>query len=419
MSYSVALHSQLDNMSVVASEEPRLIPPPRRKTANLPIPPPRRKRANSSIKHHHVEEETSISSSCNNKDSPTAKRGELRSSPPPTKPSPPSDLKKETSIAVKLLREEWMKSGSKSPPRIENYYTRTGPEIQRKTSAPPTTNTSSCADADAMEKSATTHAVAPAVEKDSPTRSKRPPAGPTPKVTTLIGPSRPRKPPTPPAPYVSTRNKTAPYSQLYGTTDSSTVVVIDSKAVDAGGERSLSAAPRNYGKMRGSQMRGQGSNRDDVSIVYGRKTQAALNKLVSTLKRFQGSSGSQKTSPVRKLSMNSVPPKRPPPAAMRYTPPEPRTVPSNTNSNDSSSESPCATCSVDSTSEENPCDSLYDDHIYMEVGKLALKSDVNEGSGSGMEKEDDEDDYVIMNPGENSHVYTPLVYDTRSKPTEG
>ena len=425
--FRIVLHSQLENlnnMSVVAappaSEEPKLIPPPRKKMVNSPIPPPRRKRASSSPKHHHIEEETSISSSCNNKNS-----GEHS---PPTKPSPPSDLdprKKETSIAVKLPREEWIKSGSNSLPRIENYYTRTGPEMRRKTSAPPSANTtSSCAaTTNAVEKSATpspTHAVAPAVEKESPTRSKRSPTGSTPKGTTPISPSRPKRPPIPPPPYNSTKNKTAPYSQLYtcSATDMSTVV-IDSKAVRAGDERSLSAAPRNYGKMRGSRTSGHGSNRDDASIVYGKKTQAALNKLVATLKRFQGSgSSSQKTSPVRKSNVSNTPPERPPPA-MRNTPPMLRTVPSNTNTDDSSNESACATYSIDSTNEENPCVNLYDDHIYMEVGKVAFKSDINEGGGSGMEKEDDEDDYVIMNLGENSHVYTPLTFDMRSESTAG
>jgi hypothetical protein len=95
------------------------------------------------------------------------------------------------------------------------------------------------------------------------------------------------------------------------------------------------------------------------------------------------------------------------------------------NSNDSGDESPsCATYSVD-RSEDNPCVNSNDDHIYMEVGEKVFKSrNVTGGSGGstaglgGLEGEDEEeDDYVIMNPGDNSHVYTPLAFHTRNNST--
>ena len=418
-----------------------------------PIAPPRRKRANSAAPKQPQIGVGVETSSCDKKDSVAANRSE-RSSPPP-KPSD-SDIHpsmKESSddstnsrsrIAVRPRREElWIKSGSNSLPRIENYYSRT--EMRRQTSEPPTNvvplyplTPSSCTTTTtiAAERSATPsppHGEAPAVDgKESPTtvRSKAKPsvapyAGPWKGTTPST--SRPRKPPRPPAPYYSCANKTAPYSQLYGTTvtdssaTSTTVVVIDSKAMDAGagGERSLSAAPKSYGKLSGSRT---GLNRDDISIVFGKKTQAALNKLVATVKRFQGSgSGSsklnQKTSPVRKSNADKTPPKRPPPAVKNTPrPPIPIATPS---SNDSSNVSPCAACSVDD-SEEDPYVNSYDDHIYTEVSKMVFKSNVREGSRSGMEEgDDDENDYVIMNPGENSHIYTPLAFDTRNKSTDG
>lgn len=411
-----------------ASEELTPIPPPRSKHKKepSPIPPPRRKRANSQSpgKHrHNIGIETSNSSSCSNKDSTAAKRsGE-----------PPNDMasttKKETNVAVTLLREEWMKDGSRSLPRIENYYTRDGPEMRRKTSAPlaqaantvvvrsPVATTTT----NAMEEKKA--AVAEKAE-ESPTRSTRLSAtGPTQKAnpSSLRRPNKPPKPPAP-APYHSTRNKTAPYSQLYsGATDTqasrstTTIVVIDSKAVaDAGSERSLNMAPRTYGKMSVSRTKsGQGkSNRDDASIVYGKKTQAALNTLVAAMKRFQGSS--QKTNPVRKSNANKTPPKRPPPA-VRNTP-HPK---SGSDENLS-----CTTYSVDK-SEDHPFVNLYDDHIYMEVGEKVFKSSIvtgatsrSAGLGLGLEEED-EDDYVIMNPGDNSHIYTPLTFHTRSNSTGG
>ena len=394
-----------------------------------PIAPPRRKRAHLAPKQHEIE--LNVETSSCNKDSAATKCSE-RSSPPP-KPSDIDPSKKEfssdstnsrSSIAVKPQREKLTKTTSL--PRIENYYTRTGPEIRRETSLPPTNvlslyplAQSSCTTtASAAEKSATpspTHGAAPAVEKARSKPSVRPYAG----KGIVPSSSHPRRPPKPPAPYNSCTNKTAPFSQLYGTAGSSTatVVVINSKVVDTGSERSLSAAPRSYGKMSGSHMSSQSSNRDDASIVYGKKMQVALSKLVATVKRFQGSgSGSscnQNTTPVRKSNANKTPPKRPPPA-VRNTPhpPIPKTIPSG------SDVSPCATCGVDD-SEENPYVNSYDDHIYMEVGKMAFKSKMREGSGSGIEEGDEEDPYVIMNPGDNSHIYTPLLFATRSKSTAG
>ena len=457
------------------SEELTPIPPPRKGRESSPIPPPRRKRANSSYspKRHHAA--AAINSlSCNNKDSAAANARccDERSSPPPiaNKLCPPSSVdpsstkKLESNITrtVGLRREEWMmkSNSSKSLPRVENYYTRTGPEMIRRTSAPLMSTfvvspSTSCAATATTEKCATpspTHVTAPAaaVEKESPTRSKRPSMGlATPKDSDTINtsinnasssnsnrPNRPPKPPTP-APYSSTRNKFAPFSQLYSgrtaladtASTSVTTIVIDSKAAgDAGGgERSLSMAPRNYGKMSGPHTKsGQGSNRDPASIVYGKKTQAALNKLVAAVKRFQGTGSShgavQKT---RKSNPNKTPPKRPPPA-VRNTPrpPAPKM------SADCGEDSAWATCSIDSNNEEeNPYVNSYEDHIYMEVGsKLVSKSSVAaEGSrravlkGPGGDRDDDDNDddaYVIMNSGESPHIYTPLAFGMRSKSTE-
>ena len=196
-------------------------------------------------------------------------------------------------------------------------------------------------------------------------------------------------------------------------------MVIDTKAADKSDEKTLRKAPRNYGRM---TTRGQVSNKDDAAKVYGKKTQVALNKLVATVKKFQGStgSGSQRTTSARKPNAK-VPPKRPPPA-VRNTPRPPvaKTV-SSANNSDCSDETPYASFSVDSN-EENPyAANSYDDHIYMEVGKKAFKSNVkcySEGSGSGIEEDNEEDPYVVMNPGEDSHIYTPLAFGA-NKSTEG
>ncbi len=441
----IVLHSEFEkliNMSVSAappaSEELTPTRPPRRKKENSPIPPPRRKRANSHSPKHYLESSDSSSSS-NSKDTcAAAKRGErfplshANSCPP----SESARTKKETSVAVKLLPEEWMRGGSMSLPRVENYYMRGDPEMRRKISASQATIVSPLTSPQAQDQNASSHSLSTNAEREtsaavagkeeSPTRSKRPSAaGPTQKGGSL---STHRRPPKPPAPYHSTRNKTATYSQLYGvTTDTAasrsttTIVVIDSKAADAsaGGERSLNLAPRTYGKMSGGShtKSGRGSNRDDTSIVYGKKTQAALNTLVAAMKRFQGSSG-QKTS--RKSNANKTPPKRPPPAAMgNATHPS---VPKSSNDSTGDESPLCATYPGINRSEDNPCVNSYDDHIYMEVGQKFFKSQnvtgSSGGSTAGLEGEDEEEgDYVIMNPGDNSHVYTPLAFHTRSNST--
>ena len=430
-----------------ASEELTPIPPPRSKHKKepSPIPPPRRKRANShSPKHRHniPGVETSDSSSCSNKDSAAVKRSESLRPPQLQLSDVVSTTKKETSVAVTLLREEWMMKGSsRSLPRTQNYYTRDGLEMRRQVSAPQSTantvvvspltsplaesqNTTSSLATTTMSCNAVEEKKAViAEEEESPTRSTRVSATrPTPKVhpSSQRRPNRPPKPPAP-APYHSTRNKTASYSQLYSgaadtqaSSSSTKIVVIDSKAVaDVGGERSLNMAPRTYGKMSGSRTKsGQGkkSNGDDTSIVYGKKTQAALNTLVAAMKRFQGSG--QKTNPVRKSSTNKTPPKRPPPA-VRNTPRPKFSSVENLS---------CATYSVDGNEDHTSVDS-YADHIYMEVGEVIFKSNVvtgasamarlqRVGQGVGLEEEDDEDDYVIMNPDDDSHIYTPLAFHT-------
>ena len=337
-----------------------------------------------------------------------------------------------------LRRDQWVKSGSNTLPRIENYYTRSGPEMRRKTSEPSPANVVSLyplAQKNSRPATESKNATPSPTHADLRPRAKESPgkSGP-PAVRPYAGPgigsvakgtlsTRPSRPPRLPAAY-NNSNKSA---QHYGTTNA-TIVVIDSKAMGAGGERSLSAAPRNYGKMSGSRVSSQISNRDNSANVYGKKTQAALNKLAATLKRFQGVSGSglkTKTSPVGK---SKTPPKRPPPAVrnLPHPPLQTNTVP--TGSSDSCDEiAPYASCTFDRNEEDSPAVKWYDDHIYMEVGfksnvKCSSGKDGGGGDGriAGKEGDDEDDTYVIMNPsGESSHVYTPLSYQTRSMSTGG
>ena len=301
--------------------------------------------------------------------------------------------------------------------RSENYYHCTaGGSEQRRQSAPVvskaiqqcTTRSLSLSPA-GFDKSDT--------PSPSPSKSKPPPRPSS-------GPSRPPRPSTGP----STISKVArrPSSRIYApVTDLSRLskkdegtIVIDSKFSPNLSDRPKTLA-RLYGKTSeetsASETAGS-SNKYDASIVYGKKTQAALNKLVATVKLFNkssSSSSSQKTTPsARKSSTHSkTPPKRPPPA-VRNTPRPP--IPKNV-----------SMCGGES-SDENLYVNEYDDHIYMEVGKAIYKptaiqcySAENSGSGGSVDGEAgrEEDTYVIMNPAGNddSHIYTPLDFSKRNE----
>ena len=244
-------------------------------------------------------------------------------------------------------------------------------------------------------------------------RMSKSPAPPRP----TSGPSRPPRPPPITPVQGCSNNKTAPYSQLYATTNqaaSKDTLVIDTKSLVGTGKEKLKTIPRFYGKKcetpAGVTTPGNGG---DASTAYGKRTQAALNKLVATVKLFNKStstSGGQKSSTqqsAKKPPVSKTPPQRPPPA-VRNTP-----RPS----------IPKSVLFGEESTEDNLCINEYDDHIYMEVGmaQLAKQKRVNcytaesRGEGGVDERGNEEDPYVIMNPGSDSHVYTSLDFGTRNE----
>ena len=209
-------------------------------------------------------------------------------------------------------------------------------------------------------------------------------------------------------------NKAASFSQLYAATNTSAAkdtIVIDSTCAQTSGDNQTSSVTSPYGRISGAQRKHskKDRNKDDASKVYGKRTQAALNTLVATMKMFNrgtsssGSSSQKTTSVTRKMIKSKTPPKRPPPV-VRNTP------------------RPPIHKTVDDL-EESLYVNQYEDHIYMEVGKalkvgcMASKQCHSGGSRSGpSEGEGEEDAYVIMNPVNSSHIYTSLDIRTKNEP---
>ena len=290
--------------------------------------------------------------------------------------------------------------------RVENYYSGSG---MRRKSVPsnsainkpsPSATSASVSPADLdHEKSATPSSSDAPVENQSPTKTKPPPRP-------SAVPSRPPRPPS----CTGCTNKVAPLSQLYAATNASAAkdtIVIDSKCSQTSGDKQKPSVTSRYGKICEAQsaVTEKDRNKDDASRVYGKRTQAALNTLVATVKMFNKgtSSGQKTTSTARKTIKSKTPPKRPPPA-VRNTPrpPIPKTM--------------------DYDLDESLYVNQYEDHIYMEVGK-ALKAgrtasmQCYSGDSRNRLKEGEgrEDPYVIMNPvnSSSSHIYTSL--DIRTK----
>ena len=304
-----------------------------------------------------------------------------------------------------------MIKSAKFSPRNENYYS--GSEMRRQSE--PTSDSKVRQTSFKMR----SVSLSPSTAEKSPShqspshsprhaRSPRSPAPPRPS----SGPSRPPRPPSTTLAQGCT-NKTAPYSQLYASTYQALqtdTLVIDTKYL-AGTDHKVKqrTLPRSYGRK--CEPLGGGTptkNRDDAAIVYGKRTQAVMNKLVATVKMFNksSSSGDQKTTKPEKKPLSKTPPQRPPPA-VRNTP-RPRI--------------PKSVLFGEESTEDNLYVNEYDDHIYMEVGLAGYKSKqmkcYSESSpGSRVDEVGKEEDpYVIMNPGSDSHVYTSLDFGTRNEP---
>ena len=307
-----------------------------------------------------------------------------------------------------------------STSRVENYYS--GTETRRQ-SAPGISRNQLLDKSDALCKSlslspgAVVESVSPSntlrrsrgKQQMSPTKSSKPPP-PRPSAT----PSRPPRQPHAAASSVTgCGNKTATYSQLYAPQAAvKSTLVIDTKCSQfPSGDIKQKLPPRVYrgqgcsgSRSRYGTTKPDTGHKDDPSHAYGRRAQAALNKLASTVMKFNksssvGSSGSSSEKQSKKTQRKGAPPKRPPPA-VRNTPRPPLAK---------------MLSHVDVSAEENLYANEYDDHIYMEIGfsKSKTETDVTCYSKGPAVKE--EDPYVIMNPDEDSNIYTPLDFSTRNE----
>lgn len=388
-----------------------------REDAN-PIPPPRRKR-----KVLRLQSLSSETSTCENKpDSPGAEletesispssgilisqsstseaeqrlRGSTTSVCSSDICESSTGLDKDSVTSVRDSAERLTLSLSSS--RVENYYS--GSAMRRK-SVPSNSaidKPSPAARSDSLspaglerEKSATPSSSDAPVENQSPTKTKPPP-----RPSTV-----PSRPPRSPSFGTGGVNKAASTN----TSAAKDTIVIDSTCSN---DKPKSSVTSPYGRIGGTQRRHskKDRNKDDASKAYGKRTQAALNTLVATVKMFNrgtssGSSGQKTTSVTRKMIKSKTPPKRPPPA-VRNTPrpPLPKT---------------------EDDSEDSLYVNQYEDHIYMEVS-MALKerrtASMQCQSESGLkdpEGEGEEDAYVIMNPVNSSHIYTSLDIKTKNE----
>lgn len=393
-----------------------------------PVPLPRRK---------------SKRSQCADSKSSIAGHNEVaRDNKPPPRPKPPTTIKPQERAPVTrsssnaLIRTHQSKSvdfqldtsPSAGSNVNENYYSGTSTR-RRSASAsgariackPVGVAVSPSTSEDTLNKSTTPSESSPRAfaEKQSPTKAKplRPTASPV-KGSAISNP--PTRPPPRLQPQSLTvtpySSKSVPYSQLYGSTGRNkddVTVVIDSvsktyQSTDTLSLKSTSNSPRSRTLPRTHDRKADSEskahthdNRYDAAMAYGKRTQAALNKLVSTVKMFSSSSGSsgQNTTPSRRKQHPKIPPKRPPPA-VRNTPRPP--IPKSASS--------CPGSCGDTPFITNQ--QQYDEHIYMEVNQTGYHKyteDYSEGSGGG---ENTEDPYVIMNPSSSTHIYTSLSYQT-------
>ena len=197
-----------------------------------------------------------------------------------------------------------------SSPRVENYYSGSA---MRRNSVPcnaatdkstPSARSSSLSPADVVREKSATPSPSEAAAENQSSKKATPPPRPS------AAPSRPTRLPS----------KTAQFHAAPNAKKS--LIVIDSKSNDV---KQQNTVTNPYGKIGDHESQtAQNGHVDDASKVYGKRTQAALNTLVATVKMFNkgtsgGGSSSQKGTLTRKTNKSKTPPKRPPPA-VRNTP---------------------------------------------------------------------------------------------------
>ena len=291
----------------------------------------------------------------------------------------------------------------------------------------------------------------PAARNQSPTKPKPPPR---PSVTPVVKgtpsgnhpPSRPPNLPTTAALSQSWTSKTAPYSHLYGSSQSlpgpGVLAAKQNNKVDTRDNldrdkrRSGSASSLGHSdgllahkthQMHGTMPRStshhdsltlnsstaahyavQGTRKSDTLKPRPRPAERKSNKVVSASMKSSGSISPSKknTSPIKKATPTSkIPPQRPArPPSMKKTKPAMLTfmkrVPDNYNTDGSTSQ-------VQHTIAKR----TYDEHIYMDP-QIGYSSNARCHSGSEGSESGADYPYVVMTPVTCEHIYTALAMDT-------
>ena len=250
----------------------------------------------------------------------------------------------------------------------------------------------------------------PSIKPDPPLR---------PSVAPTVRPSRPS-----PLPH-SSRNKTAPYSQLYGSTQSLPAVTASVKDKQKGTSsknrttrgasltrEELSTSPRRHERPEGRSVA-------NTQTRCGVHVQAALDKDKSrSLKKCSPMSPDRRRSNGQTRTTLPHTPKTPP---GRPAPPLAKSTPSPVTKTPGPAPQLAKSTPSPVTKTPGPLNGVrnlrkparlqtkqpYEDHIYMEVGRM----------GHQLNHSDDIDDgidypYVIMSAGESVHTYMPLDLHT-------
>ena len=294
--------------------------------------------------------------------------------------------------------------------------------------------------------------------KQSPTRPKpplpanRPSIAPTSgagKGATVSQNRRPSRPPTlPKTAAILNSSKTAPYSRLYGSTqslpptdvakgkevvttpkhfDDSSTKVIRSGRLKASPSKepqhSYRTLPKNYGRKSTTEShRPQLKKRtSDTPQMNGKRVPPASTNVyvrVGTTK-LSGSDGQSKSTTLPRKTQpqhSKIPPKRPPPAVRDK--PRPIVVSKIPHVHVAPAVDPEETVTTTCSNARNTTNTnqqiFFEDHIYMEVGQTGHPTNTTswpEGGSGEFEGSATEYPYVIMNRNDSIHIYTPLALD--------